>query len=297
MAKKKVDRRQFLTDTGKMVGGISVAGATIGLFGKQAASMPAYALRPPGALPEPEFLGSCIRCGLCVKDCPYEILRLAELQEEVALGTPYFIARDKPCEMCEEIYCIQNCPTGALDPALADINTSRMGVAVLVDQETCLNLLGLRCDICYRVCPVLDEAISLERFHNARTSRHTIFVPTVHSDACTGCGKCEYACPLPVAAIKVLPENIAKGQLGEHYRLGWREKEKAGGALVTPDIEHQYNLPEGYQYDLEGEGLIAPEEGPNLLDLNIPGIKTPTEKNKNQKQSIHINYKIKRKQK
>ncbi len=269
-----------------MIGGLSIAGATLSLIGKQAEARHAYALRPPGALPEDEFLGACIRCGICVKDCPFDILKLAELQEEVALGTPYFIARDKPCEMCEEIYCIQNCPSGALDRNLADINTSRMGVAVLVDQETCLNLLGLRCDICHRVCPVLDEAITLERFHNARTKSHAIFIPTVHSDKCTGCGKCEYACPLPVAAIKILPETLAKGEVGDHYRLGWKEKERKGEALVAPDVEHQYNLPEGYQYDLQGEGLITPEERPNLLEFNLPGMgnfsipapKTPSKK-------------------
>ena len=37
-----------------------------------------------------------------------------------------------------------------------------MGLAVLIDQENCLNFLGLRCDVCYRVCPVIDKAITLD---------------------------------------------------------------------------------------------------------------------------------------
>ncbi|MCK4676375.1 MAG: hypothetical protein KAT61_10670, partial [Gammaproteobacteria bacterium] len=41
-----------------------------------------------------------------------------------------------------------------------------------------------------------------------------------------------------------------------HYRWGWKEKNKAGKSLVAPDIEHQYNLPQGQSYDLQGEGLI-----------------------------------------
>lgn len=256
--KKKLDRREFLTQGGKMVGGLALLGAAIGGYGKQAASMPAYALRPPGALPEADFLGACVRCGLCVKDCPYDILHLAEWQEEVALGTPYFIARDIPCEMCEDIPCVRNCPTGALDREMEDIEKSKMGIAVLVDQETCLNMLGLRCDICYQVCPVLDKAITLERSHNTRTNSHAMFEPTVHSEYCTGCGKCEHGCPLPVAAIKVLPEQLAKGEAGAHYRLGWEEKEEAGEALVAPDVEHQFNLPEGFNYDLMGGGLSGP---------------------------------------
>jgi len=87
-----------------------------------------------------------------------------------------------------------------------------------------------------------------------------LFIPVVHSDACTGCGLCEKACILEEAAIKVFPMHLAKGQLGKHYRLGWQEKEKAGGALVTPDTEHQYNLPEGVRYDLQGEGLIIEDQ-------------------------------------
>ena len=66
-----------------------------------------------------------------------------------------------------------------------------MGSRSLVSRETCLNFLGLRCDVCYRVCPVIDKAITLETRHNARTGKHAIFEPIVHADACTGCGKCE----------------------------------------------------------------------------------------------------------
>jgi ferredoxin-type protein NapG len=97
-----------------------------------------------------------------------------------------------------------------------------MGLAVIVDRETCLALQGLRCEICYRVCPLLDKAISLETRVNPRTGIHTIFEPVVHSDGCVGCGRCEEACPTDEAAIKVLSLSTARGKLGEHYRLGWK---------------------------------------------------------------------------
>jgi len=129
-----------------------------------------------------------------------------------------------------------------------------------VDQETCLNFLGLRCDVCYRVCPLINKAISLVPQHNTRTGKHTLFIPVVHSTACTGCGKCEYACVLPEAAIKVLPTRLAKGAAAEHYRLGWEEKQKAGGSLVAPDNKHEYNLPKGFSYEHEGKGLIKDDE-------------------------------------
>jgi ferredoxin-type protein NapG len=225
-------RRRFLSDVGKLAAGVGMLGVGLGLYVKQARALPADALRPPGARPEGEFLGACIRCGMCVRDCPYNILFLARPEQDVATGTPYFRARSGPCEMCEDIPCVKACPTGALDHALTDINQAKMGLAVLIDQENCLNFLGLRCDVCYRVCPLIDKAITLDVRHNVRTGKHTIFAPTVHSDQCTGCGKCEKACVLDIAAIKVLPVKLAKGELGKHYRLGWEEKRKAGRSLV-----------------------------------------------------------------
>jgi ferredoxin-type protein NapG len=208
---------------------------------------------------------------MCVRDCPYDILHLAKPEEPMSTGTPYFVARQAPCEMCEDIPCVKACPTGALDHSLTDINKSKMGLAVLVDHETCLNFLGLRCDICYRVCPVIDKAITLDPQTNTRTGKHTLFVPVVHSDHCTGCGKCEKACPTEIAAIKVFPLYMAKGALSAHYRLGWVEKEKAGGSLVAPDVEHRYNMPEGMQYE-HGKGLSAvpPPDAPASAEPVLP---------------------------
>lgn len=240
-------RRQFLLDSAKMVCGVGAAGLVLAQFAKHAQALPAGAIRPPGAGAEADFQSACIRCGLCVRDCPYDILALAKPEQPVATGTPYFVARQKPCEMCEDIPCVKACPTGALDHGLKDIAKAKMGLAVLVDHETCLNFLGLRCDVCYRVCPVIDKAITLELQHNDRTNKHSFFLPTVHSDACTGCGKCEAACVLETAAIKVYPISLAKGEIGAHYRLGWEEKRKAGQALVDNNamVDLPDRMPEG----------------------------------------------------
>ena len=209
----------------------------VGLYAESAKARPATAIRPPGALAEDKFLGACVRCGLCVRDCPYDTLKLGVLGSGVAAGTPYYEPRKVACEMCEDIPCMKACPTGALDHGLTDIRESRMGLAVLIDHENCLNFLGLRCDVCYRVCPVIDKAISLEKRHNERSDRHAMLIPTVHSDACTGCGKCEKSCVLPEAAIKVLPRHLAQGASAEYYRKGWVEKEKAGGSLIGEQLK------------------------------------------------------------
>jgi ferredoxin-type protein NapG len=225
-------RRQFLTETVAAAAGALVLAASLGLYQRSARALPAYAVRPPGALPEERFLGACLRCGQCVRSCPYDVLRLARLGDEIPTGTPYFIARENPCRMCEDIPCMKACPSGALSKSLPTIYESRMGLAVLLDHENCLNHLGLRCDVCYRVCPLIDEAITLDLLVNRRSGVHTLFIPVVHSKRCTGCGMCEHSCVLENAAIKVLPIEQARGELGKHYRLGWEEKEKAGGSLI-----------------------------------------------------------------
>ena len=260
-APNSASRRRFLVDSARTAGAIVLFSLGVGLYSRRSASLPSQAIRPPGALDEDKFLGACVRCGLCVRDCPYDTLSLAKLSDPVTTGTPYFTARDIPCEMCDDIPCVKACPTGALDHGLENIDDARMGLAVLIDEENCLNFQGLRCDVCYRVCPAINQAITLERQHNDRSGKHAVFIPTVHSNACTGCGKCEQACVLEEAAIKVLPAHLAKGELGKHYRWGWQEKQKAGGSLVTPDQPHRYNLPQGQSYDYAGEGLIVEEAG------------------------------------
>ena len=58
-----------------------------------------YYLRPPGADDEDEFLSKCIRCGLCVKACPYDTLKLASVFDSAKTGTP-FLKLEKSLAIC-----------------------------------------------------------------------------------------------------------------------------------------------------------------------------------------------------
>ena len=263
-SKPGVSRRRLLADTARTACGVALFGLAVGLYSRQSRAMPADAIRPPGALAERDFLAACARCGLCVRDCPYDILKLSELGGDVATGTPYFVARQGACEMCTDIPCVPACPTGALDHELTDITKARMGLAVLIDQETCIAFQGLRCEVCFNACPLRGKAITIDYRPNTRTGKHAVFPPVVASEYCTGCGLCERVCILEEAAIKVMPIRLAKGALGAHYAHGWKEKQKAGGALVTPDPEHKYNLPQGLDYEHAGRGLIASEPAPAM---------------------------------
>jgi len=213
-------RRKFLKGITQNTA-IAATGGLIwaSLLQKEARATP-FAIRPPGALKEDDFNAKCIKCGQCVTSCPYDTLTLANTSDQIPIGTPYFIPRDVPCYMCPDIPCMNACPTGALTPELETIEDSRMGLAV-IDIENCLSWLGLRCEICHRECPVQGTAITVEH-HPKKLSKHAMFIPLVHSDACTGCGICEKACPTDEAAIKIVHPKLVQGSVGEHYRLGWK---------------------------------------------------------------------------
>ncbi len=87
-------------------------------------------------------------------------------------------------------------------------------MARLVGTDSCINLIfGQYCNVCYRACPLKDVAITVP-VHVINDYPYK--VPTVHTDKCTGCGKCERSCILDEAAIKVHPRKLARGKLGQN---------------------------------------------------------------------------------
>lgn len=235
-----MERREFVIQVAQ--GAAAAGGVGLGWFTLLVQQAHAAApLRPPGALPRDDFTGNCIKCGQCVQACPYQSVRLVKTGEPGLAGTPTIVPRDVPCYMCEPLWCVKACPTGALNPALQDVTQARMGLAV-IDVEHCLSWQGLRCEVCFRACPVQGKAITLT-VQQRLISKHAMFVPVVHSEACTGCGLCEKRCPTEVAAIRVLDPALVQGKIGEHYRLGWKHESEgptaptaASASATTPIV-------------------------------------------------------------
>ncbi|WP_353430358.1 ferredoxin-type protein NapG [Paracoccus denitrificans] len=211
--RRKVTRRDAMADAARAVGAACLGGFSLAALVRTASPVDARAIRPPGALPEQDFLAACVHCGLCVQACPYGTLSLAEWNDEAELGTPFFTPREVPCYMCKDVPCARACPTGALDRDIPSIRDADMGVAVLVGHETCLNYKGLNCSICVRVCPIRGDAISLEP---QEIDGRRVMIPVVHSASCTGCGTCEKQCVLGHAAIRVLPRDLGLGGPGRN---------------------------------------------------------------------------------
>lgn len=185
-------RRQFIAAGGGVIAGVGLGGLYTAT-GRAARGEPM--LRPPGALEEDAFLAACIRCGQCVEACPHDVLKLTDLDQGAAAATPYFIAKDNPCNLCmgyESLECIDACPTAALGPVeLEDIN---IGLAHIC-KGTCLAYNGTICRACWHVCPFPDQAIVFDE----------MLRPRVRNRDCIGCGLCEHACPTEPRAVTITP--------------------------------------------------------------------------------------------
>jgi ferredoxin-type protein NapF len=180
-------RRGFI-----LAGTAVLAGSLLGFPGNRLFAGPVAlpVLRPPGALPEGDFLARCNRCSRCVKVCPTGGLVPMPFSRGItAYETPELIPRKGSCDLC--MLCPKVCPTGAIRPI--KVEEVKIGVARL-DEQNCLAWAqGKACLICKERCPA--NAISIDAGMR----------PYIDPHNCIGCGACENACPLEEAAMKVVP--------------------------------------------------------------------------------------------
>jgi MauM/NapG family ferredoxin protein len=149
-------------------------------------------VRPPGALPEPDFFTRCTRCDACVTACHQGSILRADGSLGLQVGTPYLdLEGHMPCYLCARPPCAAACPTGALLPLTQqDI---RLGTAhVLTDR--CLTWQGQPCTRCATACPIQGAVLT------APDGRVVI-----DDAACVGCGLCYHACPTDPPALRITP--------------------------------------------------------------------------------------------
>jgi len=201
-----IGRRGFLSlatgSAAAVAGGLGLGLATRSFGARLGDPNVPRLVRPPGSVPEQEFLQMCIRCGECFKACPNNVLQAVGFEQGLeGLWTPKVVADWAGCESsCNA--CGQVCPTGAIRALpLEEKKVARMGLAA-VNESTCLPLAGREeCDLCVRECDAAGyHAIEFTQVHtqvddNGLPVEGTGFLaPVVLAERCVGCGLCQTRC-------------------------------------------------------------------------------------------------------
>jgi len=192
-----VNRRQFITTSAASF--ITLGMLSIGLKDRKNKEK---RIRPPGSLPEEDFLNTCIRCLQCVRICQSngQCLQPDSIHDSVMeLWAPVAHMREGYCEYTCNL-CGLVCPTEAiLTLSLKEKKKTPMGLAYF-NKNLCLPFAqNVDCIVCEEHCPTPDKAIKfdLKDFILPDGSMKKVKYPYVVKELCIGCGICEYKCPVP----------------------------------------------------------------------------------------------------
>ncbi len=195
------ERRRFLSALGTAV----AAAVFFRLLPATARTTP-QRIRPPGSTAD-RLYSQCIRCGECVRVCPTGVIQPDAAFSPSGLWVPALNTRHGYCDFsCNS--CGVICPTGAIKKLpLEEKRQAVIGIA-RIDKGRCITWAEKRdCIVCEEMCPVPEKAIRLGEEGEGQgkgkgSGRH----PRVIEDLCTGCGICEYQCPVAgESAIRVFP--------------------------------------------------------------------------------------------
>jgi len=201
-------RRQFIVAgvAGRGTAIVSLTGlnSSVGKAG-QGQVVPPMLIRPPAALPELDFLARCIRCGECMVACPTNTLQPIWFDAGLmGLFSPAITPRRGFC-IPDCHHCAEVCPTASIRVLSKEERVwAKTGTAVIHRQKCLAWEHDQKCMVCDEVCPF--GAIEF-----TRESGLSVTVPKVKEEKCSGCGYCEYHCPVQSqSAIIVTPMNALR---------------------------------------------------------------------------------------
>jgi len=191
-------------------------------------------IRPPGSVAEAGFIDRCIRCGQCMRVCPNNALHPTFMESGIeGIWTPILIAKIGYCEPTCTL-CGQVCPTGAIEELTTiqkvgdkENKPNKIGTAFF-DRGRCLPwAMATPCIVCEEWCPTPPKAIYLkdEIVVNSNGEEIAVKRPYVDPELCTGCGACEYSCPVNSKAA-VYVDSIGETRSPENQLLLEKGKSK-----------------------------------------------------------------------
>jgi len=156
-------------------------------------------IRPPGALPEKQFLEKCVKCSECMKACPTNGLQpvMTEAGPE-GIWTPKLVPKIGYCEYYCSL-CSQVCPTGAIKELTIEEKIKvRIGTAWINKNRCIPYFLGRPCIVCEEHCPTSPKAIKFVMVETKLPDGTvaTQKAPVIDLELCIGCGICENKCPV-----------------------------------------------------------------------------------------------------
>ncbi len=279
-------RRGFLSlaagAAAAVAGGGAIAAATKATGARLSESDAIVPVRPPGSVPEQDFLQLCIRCGECFKACPNNVLHPEGFQQGFeGLWTPLVNADWAGCApSCNA--CGQVCPTGAIRPLpMEEKRVARMGLAI-VNQQTCLPLANREaCQLCVDECEKAGYgAIEFTRVHTQLDDdglpieASGFLAPVVLPDKCVGCGLCQMRCHLDNGKNKHLLDGSAivveagtvredRLQRGSYLKLRKIEKRRQDEQHRSDSASGSYFVPElGSESKAETQSAPIDSENP-----------------------------------
>lgn len=187
------DKKQNLILNRRTFMGLAAGSICGGLIAKMTGRR--NVIRPPGAIDEARFTGTCSRCGTCAKVCPAGIIK-PDLGESGLTGfmTPTISFSHTYCsESCNR--CGEVCPTNAIrHNSLPEKQNISIGTAEVIKEKCVCWGKRQHCMSCSDYCPYgAVKTVILG----------SVACPEIDEAKCRGCGACELVCPAETLAIIV----------------------------------------------------------------------------------------------
>ncbi len=184
---ENAERRRAMIALGLMGAAIAAKAVNLGPVFNSAPKITGIA--PPGALSIEHLKKNCTACHACIAACPNNIIHPAAGEYGIdGVLLPVLSFKHHFCGYeCNE--CTKVCPNDALKPlSKEEKQLAQIGEAQFYLEKCIVHTDGTDCGACDEHCPT--KAITMIPYGDT-----PLYIPSLNTELCIGCGGCEYICP------------------------------------------------------------------------------------------------------